>query len=91
MEAHDSLHETDTLTLYCVGNYNCGPANHLLRLFEGIKQLSMVVAINANDMPVKCAPLVSHRLEGDNFLSGAVNLQAIPIDDCSGKMENKAK
>src|SRR5579872_1762641 len=81
------LHEADAFTFHRVSEKHDWMALHGPCLFEGIDNLSHVMAIQTQHIPSETPVLVGERLNIHHIFDEAVDLKPIAIDDANQIVE----
>src|SRR5262249_47564145 len=77
------FHEADSLPLHGVRHDEGGLALDTCRSVQTVGDLSHVVAVDLQDVPVERAPLVDHRLEWHHLIHVTVDLSVVVVEDRS--------
>ena len=81
MELRGVLHEGHALALDGVGDDHGRLALGALGLLQGGVHLAHVVAVDLDDVPAEGAPFGGHVPQGFDVVDGAVELDAVGVDD----------
>src|ERR1035437_4234648 len=75
------LHEADSFAFGGTGDDDYRPPVDLIGAIERIQNLTYVVAMDLDDMPVECSPLIRDRFSRHHGMGGAGLLHSVVVDD----------